>query len=223
MPVPYTQRRRRREQLAAELSPELQGRITLRQVEAVSKFSPQTQRTLAAALEAGSRAPAAVAFLKEHPAALLEEVVQNCRTQKRRRRRQKIMEAGKLHRDQDPALTPGSASEQGAARAAAELTDLLTYCYPDMPRLTAEAMAGSELMTGVLEIIRSQHACFAAPPAESDFVLVVLCGLAHKTVERLDRKVAEKPIYRQALQQSGVHWPGLAAASQAISARTGPN
>ncbi len=53
MPVPYSRRRRRREQLAKELPPGLRGRIALRHVEAVSKFSPQTQRTLAEALEAG--------------------------------------------------------------------------------------------------------------------------------------------------------------------------
>ena len=75
MPVPYADRKKRRQQLAEELLPDLRGRIALRHVEAVSQFSSRTQRTLAEALEAGLRAPAAIAFLKEHPEALLTEVV----------------------------------------------------------------------------------------------------------------------------------------------------
>ncbi len=129
------------------------------------------------------------------------------------------MEDGKPQSDKAASQTPWRGSEPGPEQARSELTDLLAYCYPDMPRITAEAMAGSELMTGVLEIIRAQQACFAAPQTESDFVLVVLCGLALKTMECLDQLVSQKPVYHQALQQSGLHWPGLDGAGQAIASR----
>jgi transcription-repair coupling factor (superfamily II helicase) len=185
--------------LADELPPDLRGRIALRHVEAVSQFSPQTQRTLAEVLATGIRAPAAIVFLKEHPEALLAEVVANCRTRKRRGKRVKIMEDGR----------PQSGSESDCESAVTELTDLLTYCYPDMPQITAQAMATSELLAGVLAVIRAQQACLATPQAESDFVLVVLCGLACKNLARLDQLVSQKPAYMQALQQSGVPWPGL--------------
>jgi hypothetical protein len=75
-------------------------------------------------------------------------------------------------------------------------------------------MAGSELMSGVRKIIHAEEACLTSPQAETDFVLVVLCGLIEKTRERLDRTISQKLIYRQALRQSGVHWPGLDGAGR---------
>jgi hypothetical protein len=76
-----------------------------------------------------------------------------------------------------------------------------------MPRATAEAMAGSELLSEVLGVVGAQRACFESRHAESDFVVVVLCGLALRTIERLNQIIPKRPIYRQALQQSGVKWP----------------
>jgi hypothetical protein len=205
VPVPYAERKKRRQQLADELPPNLRGRIALRHVEAVSGFSPQTQRTLAEALEAGIRTPAAIAYLQEHPEALLAEVAGNCDTGKRRPEGVKIVDEGR----------PQSGTEADGEQAVTELTDLLAYCYPDMPQITAQAMATSELLAGVLGVIQAQEACLAAPQAESDFVLVVLCGLAQKTMARLDQLVSRKSAYRQALRQSGVPWPGVDGGSRA--------
>ena len=80
MPIPYSERKKRGEQLAKELPPELRGRIALRHVETKSPFSPQTQRTLAAALETGLRAPGVIAFLGENPltAAVTPRGVDRC-------------------------------------------------------------------------------------------------------------------------------------------------
>ena len=53
MPVPYAQRRQRRQQLAEKLHPSLREQIALRHIEAVSKFSPEVQSRLAEAIDAG--------------------------------------------------------------------------------------------------------------------------------------------------------------------------
>ena len=90
-----------------------------------------------------------------------------------------------------------------------ELADVLQWCFPDMPRLTAEAMASSELLSEVLNVVRAQRRCFEARQIESDFVFVVLCGLVQKTTERLNQLIHTRPIYQQALRQSGVDWPGI--------------
>jgi len=87
------------------------------------------------------------------------------------------------------------------------LADLLQICFPDMPRTTADAMAGSELLSEVLGIVCAQQVCFVSNHAQSDFVVVVLCGLVLSTIERLNQIIATRAIYRQAIQQSGLQWP----------------
>ena len=78
-------------------------------------------------------------------------------------------------------------------------------------------------MTGVRQIIQAQQTCLMAPQAESDFVLVVLCGLAKKTIERLEEIVSQKLVYRRALQQSGVNWPGVVGAGRGSPVSSGKN
>ncbi len=191
MPVPYAQRRQRRQQLAEGLHPGLRGRIALRHVETVSKFSPEAQGRLAEALDAGVRIPAAVQFLKENPAAIVDEIIskdQKTTSKHRQNAKQKNLPA------------PGGSD-------LAELADLLRNCFPDMPQVTAEALAGSELLSEVLGIVHAQQVCFRSRHAQSDFVIVVLCGLALRNIEQLKQIIPKRTIYHQALQQSGVAWP----------------
>jgi len=83
----------------------------------------------------------------------------------------------------------------------------LRNCFPDMPQATAEAMAGSELLSEVLGIVHAQQVCFRSRHAQSDFVIVVLCGLALRNIAQLKQIIPKRTIYHQALQQSGVAWP----------------
>ncbi|MGD2157044.1 MAG: hypothetical protein PVG14_00180 [Anaerolineales bacterium] len=191
MPIPYKERRRRRHKLVEELPPSLRDRIALRNVEAVTKFSSQTQEILAEALDAGIRISVVIPFLKENPDARVEEIIQACQETTDRPR---------------PNAKKGNQTPPGT-QDIATLADLLQTCYPDMPRMTAEAMAGSELLSEVLSIICAQRVCFESRHAESDFVVIVLCGLALRTIERLNQIIPKRPIYLQALQQSGVKWP----------------
>ena len=191
MPVPYTQRRQRRQQLAEELHPSLRGRIALRHIETVSKFSPESQCRLAEAIDAGVRIPAAVQFLRENPSTTVDEIIARCQKTPGRRK-QSSKQANQEIPDRSDLIL---------------LADLLLTCFPDMPQATAEAMARSELLSDVLGIVHSQQACFRSRHAQSDFVIVVLCGLALRNIEQLTKIIPKRTIYRQALQQSGVAWP----------------
>jgi hypothetical protein len=187
VPVPYDQRRRRREQLTEELPLDLRKWIALRHVETVAKFSPETQQRLAKAIKDGAKVPAAVRFLKGNPNATVDEVVQA--TGKRKRTEKK-----RVQRPSEP-------------NHLILLADLLQTCFPDMPRATAEAMAGSDLLSEVLCVISAQQTCLASSHAQSDFFVVMLCGLALEMIKHLNQIISTKMIYRQALQQSGLDWP----------------
>jgi hypothetical protein len=191
VPVPYAQRRQRRQQLAKGLHPSLRGQIALRHIETVSKFSPESQCRLAEAIDAGVRIPTAVQFLRENPDAIVDEIISKCqKTTSKHRKNEK--------QENQPAPDVGDL---------AELADLLRNCFPDMPQATAEAMAGSELLSEVLGIVHSQQVCFRSHHAQSEFVIVVLCGLALRNIELLKQIIPERTIYHQALQQSAVEWP----------------
>lgn len=186
MPVPYDQRRQRRQQLIEELPPDLRQWIALRHVEAVAKFPPEIQQRLAEAIQAGIKAPTAIRFLKENPEATVAEIVKE--PGKRRPTEMKHM-----RRSPDP-------------NHLILLADLLQTCFPDMPRATATAMAGSDLLSEVLDIIRTQQTCFESHHTQSDFIVVVLCGLVLSTIERLNKIISTRMVYRQAIQQSGLDW-----------------
>jgi hypothetical protein len=187
VPVPYEQRRQRRQQLAEKLPPGLRGRIALRNVEAVAQFSPETQQRLAESICRNVQIPAAIRFLKENPKATVAEIVEIAgkHRQAKKKDNQKSLERKNL----------------------TSFADLLQVCFPDMPRTTASAMAESEILSDVLDILCAQQVCFASKHVQSDLVVVVLCGLVRSTIERLNQIIAARTIYRQAIQQSGLTWP----------------
>lgn len=169
----------------------MRGRIALRHVETVAKFSPEAQGRLAEAIDAGIRIPAAIQFLKENPDVIGDEIISNYQKTTNKHRQN-------TKQENQPAPDVGDL---------AELADLLRNCFPDMPQATAEAMAGSELLSEVLGLVHSQQVCFRSHHAQSDFVIVVLCGLALRNIEQLKQIIPKRTIYHQALQQSGVAWP----------------
>jgi hypothetical protein len=155
----------------------------------VAKFSPEVQEKLAEAIEQRVRIPAAIRFLKENPQASVEEIVKT---------------AGKRSSSDQQEIQKSPQPTQLTL-----LADLLQTCFPDMPRPTAEAMAGSALLSEVQGVVCAQEACFASLHAQSDFVMVVLCGLVLQTIERLNQIIPKRSIYGQALAQSGLTWPFL--------------
>lgn len=191
MPIPYTQRRQKRQQLAEELPPDLRDHIALRHVETVSKFSSDMHHRLAEAIAANVRIPAAIQFLKDNPNANTDQIIVNC---------QKTTSNNGHNAKEEHPSSP-------EPKELAFLADLLQSCYPDMPKASAAAMVRSELLSEVLGIIRAQRTCFESSHSQSEFVVVVLCGLVLRTIEQLKQIISQRTVYQQALQQSGVEWP----------------
>jgi hypothetical protein len=197
MPIPYAERKRRRQALLQQLDPELRQRLALRHVEAAAKLPTAAQRTLAAALSSGlSHIPDAIALLQKRPQASTEDVLHACQDDRQGEAPPSPLKADLAR----PAAQPDP-------DALAELTDLLQNCFPGMPGVTCEALAADELLSGVLALVRARRACFRSKSSQSELVFVVLCGLGLRFVDELNRLMDARPHYRGALAQSGLVWP----------------
>ncbi len=119
----YQSKRERWQRMQEALPADLRPHVSLRNVEAVSALSPKAQARLAEAIRAGlKRLPRAIEQLKENadtPLAELLNPTQVADTQPK-------MELSKNIKE--------------------ELADLVQACYPDMPRVSAEALTEAEAM-----------------------------------------------------------------------------
>lgn len=181
----YASKRERWQKQLEALPESLRGHISLRNVEAVSALSPQAQETLAQAIQAGlSRLPRAIECLRRHPEATVAELLESA-----------------------PAspVALALAVRQSTQSAQKELADLVQFCYPDMPRISAEALAEAEALSEVLQVVAAHEAFFTSPHLNSDFVLVVFTACLKQASERLEKTLAENPACQQAVSQSGIH------------------
>ncbi len=183
----YASKRERWQKQLEALPESLRGHISLRNVEAVTPLSPQAQETLAQAIQAGlNRLPRAIEHLRSHPQAAVSELLENAPISP---------------------LALALAVRQSDQSAQKELADLVQFCYPDMPRVSAEALADSEALSGVLQVVAAHEAFFASPHLNSDFVLVVFTACLRQAKERLEKILAENPACQQAVSQSSLNYP----------------
>jgi hypothetical protein len=194
VPISYAERKKRRQAILQGLAPELQERLALRHVEAVAKLPFEAQHTLAMALSAGLQGiPAAIACLREQPQASLEEVLRVCMDRRGGESDSPAPKSVLTHAIANPDLD-----------ALSELAGMLQDCFPGMPEMTAEALAGDELLSGVLALVRARQACFRSTAIQSELVFVTLCELAVWFIDELNQLMASRPYYRGALMQSGL-------------------
>lgn len=188
----YASKRERWQKLLDALPANLRGHVSLRNVEAVSALSSKAQGTLAQAIQAGlKRLPRAIEILDNSPELSVSELLE------------KVSAANTAHE---------SRSENVAAPTAdtrKQVADLVQFCYPDMPRVAAEALGGSEALAGILQVQAAHEALFASPHLHSDFVLVIFHACLKQAAERLDARLAENPAFQQAVSQSGANYPSL--------------
>ena len=179
----YRSKRERWQRLLETLPAGLREHVSLRNVEAVATLPPQAQQRLAEAIAAGlKRLPQAVERLKANPDAAISELLHPFA--------QLIVES----------------SYKPTQQTHKELADLFQLCFPDMPRISAEALANSD----VLEIARTTaHAhsqLLESNYLKTDFVMMVLYGLMRQTLERLEEVIEQTPTLRQAFDQSSLPW-----------------
>ena len=177
----YQSKRERRQRILATLPADLRPHVSLRNVEAVSALTPQAQTRLIEAIQAGlKRLPRAIEQLKADPDTPVSELLNPAQ-----------------------AAAPQTQHQQKLSKEIqSELADLVQACYPDMPRLSAEALVEAEAMQVAGEVAQAFGAMFASEHLKADFVLVVLYALVAGALERLETLIADTPAAQQVLAQS---------------------
>ena len=179
----YRSKRERWKRLLEALPTGLREHVSLRNVEAVSSLTPQAQQRLAEAIHAGlKRLPPAVEQLKTNPKASVTELLKPS--------------------TQPIAQQPSQSSQQ----IHTELADLFQLCFPDMPRISAEALANSDVMEIARTIAQSHSQLLESNYLKTDFVMMVLYALMRQTLERLEEIIEQTPTLRQAFDQSSLPW-----------------
>jgi hypothetical protein len=174
----YRSKRERWQRLLESLPAGLRDHVSLRNVEAVAALTPQAQ-----AIQAGlKRLPRALEQLRRNPetsvAVLLQPVAQS----------------------------ESETSADFAQIIQKELADLIQLCFPDMPRMSAEALAGADVMDVAQQTAQVHHILFESSHLRTDFVMVVVYGLMCQSLERLEEMFEEKPALRQMIDQSDLPW-----------------
>ncbi len=100
-----------------------------------------------------------------------------------------------------PATLP-AAPPTNSLPDSAELASLIQACFPDMPRLSAEALASVEWMSPVLSLTHAWRQALTMPNL-SETIVVILASFTREAALQIEQVIAEKPAYQQAIRQSG--------------------
>ena len=84
------------------------------------------------------------------------------------------------------------------------LASLLIQCYPDMPRATADALVGSEVMAFSLRVVSTTR--LALGEAKSDFIITVLYTLFEEKLDEIEQIISSNPAFVKAMQLSRSDW-----------------
>ncbi len=182
----YQSKRERWQRLLETLPAGLREQVSLRNVEAVAALPPQAQERLAEAIQAGlKRLPRAVEQLRVNPNTSVAELL-------------------------NPPVQPEPESPSPAADFPQliqnELADLIQLCFPDMPRMSAEALANADVMDVARTTAQAHHLLFKSNHLRTDFVVMVLYGLMRQSLENLEEVIEQTPALLQAFNQSSLPW-----------------
>lgn len=180
----YQSKRERWQRMLEALPVGLRNHISLRNVEAVTGLTLQAQERLAEAVQAGlKRIPRAVEQLRVNPNTSIADLLV------------------------PPSLpvieTPSTDIQQHIQN---ELADLIQQCFPDMPRVSAEALASSDVMEVARHTAQAHLLLFKSTHLQTDFVVMVLYGLMRQSLKRLEEIIVNTPALRQAFNQGSLPW-----------------
>jgi hypothetical protein len=180
----YQSKRERWQRLLETLPVNLREQVSLRNVEMVAALSPQGQARLAEAIQAGlKRLPRAVEQLKVNPNTSVTDLLNP-------------------HAQSEPE----SSAPEFSTHIQNGIADLIQQCFPDMPRVSAEALANSDVLDIVRNIARAHQQSFESNHLRTDFVMLVTYGLLRQSLERLEEMIEQTPALRQAFDQGGQPW-----------------
>jgi hypothetical protein len=179
----YQSKRERWQRLLESLPVALREHISLRNVETVAALTLQAQERLLEAVQAGlKRLPRAVEQLRVSSDTSVADL---------------------LNPPAREIATPSSSFPQHIHN---ELADLIQLCFPDMPRISAEALANAEVMNVARQTAQAHHQLFESTHLHTDFVMMVMYALIRRTLEQLEQEIQDMPALRQAFDQSPLPW-----------------
>ena len=182
----YQAKRERWQRMLESLPVGLREHVSLRNVEAVAALTPPAQERLEKAIQAGlKRLPRAVEQLRIDPHTSIHDL---------------------LNPPAQIVSEPPQQESDFPRHIQKELADLIQGCFPDMPRISAEALANSDVMDVARNVAQAHDRLFRSNHLRTDFVMMVLYGLMRQTLERLEEVIEDAPALRQAFDQSNLPW-----------------
>jgi len=180
----YQSKQERRQRLLESLPVDLRPHVSVRNIEAVAALSTQAQARLLEAIHAGlKRLPRAIEQLRADPDTSVADLL-------------------------NPSSQPITEIliQTDTSTIQQEVADLLQECFPDMPRVSAEALADADVMESTRTLAQAHQQMFKSNHIQTDFVMLTLYGLMRQTLERLEELIENTPAVRQAFDQSALPW-----------------
>ncbi len=176
----YQSKRERRQRMLEALPVGLREHVSLRNVEAVAALSPQAQMRLLEAIQVGlTRLPRAIEQLRTDPETSVADLLNPP--------------------SQVDTVTPIQSDPSSISK---DVADRIQACFPEMPRVSAEALAHADVMQVVRSVAETHQQVFRSSHIKTDFVMLALYGLMRQTLERLEEIIAETPALQQAVDQT---------------------
>lgn len=180
----YQSKQERRQRLLESLPASLRPHVSVRNIEAVAALSTQAQASLLEAIQAGlKRLPRAIDQLRANPDTSVADL---------------------LNPPSQPVaelfIQPDSSTVQQ------EVADLIQECFPDMPRVSAEALANADVMEIARTLAQAHQQLFKSNHIKTDFVMLTLYGLIRQTLEQMEEIIEDTPVLRQAFSQGDLPW-----------------
>ena len=176
----YQSKQERRQRLLESLPEGLRPHVSVRNIEAVAALSPLAQTRLLEAVQAGlKRLPRAIEQLRADPETSVAD----------------LLDPPAQSETELPVQSDSSSTGQ-------EVADLIQECFPDMPRVSAEALADADVMQVVRSVAETHQQVFKSNHVKTDFVMLTLYGLMRQTLERLEEMIEETPALRQAFEKT---------------------
>lgn len=198
MPEPYAVRKKRILR-AREALPEGLREVPLRYVEDVAGLSPAALRLLERAYRSTAlNIPRALKYIRENLVLSLEDLCEFARPDKpgpKPGRPEAPEKPSHARREQAPSVLP-------YPRDVEALAGLLITCYPSMPRVTAEAMAQSDVLGEALKVVVATREALESDHARSDFVILTLHQLFAGSAKQVLKIIQGNPAFHKAYEQS---------------------
>lgn len=182
----YQSKRERWQRLLESLPASLRSHVSIRNIEAVVALTPGAQERLSEAIQAGlKRLPHAVEQLRVNPNTSVADLLNP-----------------PAQLGPEPALIIRDFPQY----IRNEVADLIQQCFPDMPRVSADALANSDVMNVARYTAQAHHQLFKSNHLRTDFVVMVLYGLMRQSLESLEEVIEGTPALQQAFNKSTLPW-----------------